>query len=161
MKRLREMPDLSKASAEFRRLNPHLSGNMPICTNAQIGIKKVCAEKHIDGKSGPRKEKRINLNGTEQRMLDYLRARERRGDIANVRPFPLILHWGLDGDGHYMTYTPDMSYDREGRTVLVEVKGAHVRSRDIVRFKGCRAEWDGKFGFEMWQWKEREWTRIL
>ena len=83
-----------------------------------------------------------------------------RGDIRNVRPFPLVLHWGLDAEGHYMTYSPDLSYEIEGRMILVEVKGAHVRSRDIVRFKGCRAEWP-QYGFEMWQWADRQWTRVL
>lgn len=160
-KHLRELPNMAKVSAEFRRLNPHLcqSAHTSMEQSAQIGMETICIDKHIEAK--PKAEKRINLNATETRMLDYLRARERRGDISNVRPFPMVLHWGMDAAGHYMSYSPDMSYDADGRTVLVEVKGAHVRSRDIVRFKGCRAEWCGMFDFAMWQWANREWRRIL
>lgn len=43
---------------------------------------------------------------------------------------------------------------------LIEVKGAHIWSRDLVRFKGCRAEWP-MFQFEMHQLVRGTWTRIL
>jgi hypothetical protein len=44
--------------------------------------------------------------------------------------------------------------------LCIEVKGPHIFDRDIVRFKGCRAEWP-EFHFQMWQLKKGEWSRIL
>lgn len=63
-----------------------------------------------------------------------------------------------------MHYCPDFSY-REQRleeevSVLIEVKGPHIRDRDLVRFRGCKAEWS-EFEFQMWQEVEHDWKRIL
>jgi hypothetical protein len=43
---------------------------------------------------------------------------------------------------------------------LIEIKGAHIWDRDIVRFKGARAYWP-EFQFEMHQKKNGIWTRIM
>lgn len=43
---------------------------------------------------------------------------------------------------------------------MIEVKGAHIYERDLVRFKGARADWP-EFSFEMWQWARGEWSKIL
>lgn len=107
----------------------------------------------------PRPEKRIVLNRTEQRMLDLLKYREQKGEIRDVRVMPMSLKWGLDEQMHYMTYSPDFSYISDAVVTLVEVKGAHIRDRDIARFKGCRADWPG-VNFVMWQWKGGTWTQI-
>lgn len=94
-------------------------------------------------------------NKTEQRFLDILNAKQRRGELLSVRYEGMTLRWGGG-----MKYTADMVAQKpDGSWLLFEVKGAHIRSRDIVRFKGCRAEWP-EFEFQMWQWKSGEWTRI-
>jgi len=62
-----------------------------------------------------------------------------------------------------MNYKPDFLNRHEmvkGKAKLIEVKGAHIYERDIVRFKGCAAEWGWLFRFEMWQWKEGAWTQL-
>ena len=73
----------------------------------------------------------------------------------------ITLHWG---DG--MKYTPDYvcygPLPLMGKPLLIEVKGNHVRDRDIVRFKGCRAEWKRYYDFEMHQkQKGVGWVQIL
>lgn len=99
------------------------------------------------------------LNKTEQRWQD--------AHPSHV-PFPMSLRWGS-----CMSYKPDFFWkegtaivNRSGevegdeRPILIETKGGHIRDRDIVRFKGCAAEWGWLFDFQMWQWKDRKWTRI-
>lgn len=152
-KGMRELP--RTMSLTMQKLNPHL------CVNGQIGIKNICANKHIEPET-KRGEKRIKLNTTEQRMLGRLEAMERRGDIHKVRVMPMSLKWGVDDKGHYSTYSPDFSHeDITGKMTLIEVKGGKIWDRDKARFRGCRAEWCDRFGFEMWQWQNREWTRLL
>jgi hypothetical protein len=84
------------------------------------------------------------LNKTEQRW-------------QNAHPFhisfPMSLRWG-----NCMSYKPDF-LDRDSKTIY-EIKGAHVFSRDIVRFKGCAAEWSWLFDFQLWQWKDSKWSRL-
>lgn len=90
------------------------------------------------------------LNKTEQRWQDA-----HPSHIA----FPLRLRWGK-----CMNYKPDfMDMIKDGkpnlRPRLIEIKGFE-RSRDIVRFKGCAAEWSWLFSFELWEWKNKTWARI-
>ena len=74
-------------------------------------------------------------------------------------PFPLSLRWGK-----CMTYKPDFMERQPSENgsdvTLIEVKGGHIFDRDIVRFKGCAAEWGWLFEFQMWQWKGSKWTRL-
>lgn len=91
------------------------------------------------------------LNGTEQRW--------QAANPAHI-PFPLRLRWGK-----CMNYTPDFmgaaGLVGAQRPVLIEVKGGFIRDRDLVRFKGCAAEWGWLFEFQLWQWKDRKWTQLL
>ncbi len=60
-----------------------------------------------------------------------------------------------------MRYKPDfVVFIEDMPTKLIEVKGGHIFDRDLVRFKGCRAEWKTWFDFEMWQKKAGQWTRL-
>jgi hypothetical protein len=96
-------------------------------------------------------------NKTEAAFGLILEARKRRGEIEEYRYEGLTLRWG---DG--MRYTPDfVVYWDRGGPVLMEIKGSHIWDRDLVRFKGCRAEWKHRFSFEMHQKKSGEWRRIL
>ncbi len=63
-----------------------------------------------------------------------------------------------------MNYSPDFmdkfNGSHSGKTTLIEIKGGHIYERDRVRFKGCAAEWGWLFEFQLWQWKDRQWTRL-
>jgi hypothetical protein len=94
------------------------------------------------------------MNKTERRFADMLDARKRSGEI---------LHWVYEGIrlkwGGSMHYTGDfVVFNGNDCPTIYEVKGAHIRDRDIVRFKGARNEWP-QFPMEMWQWKEGKWTQ--
>lgn len=105
------------------------------------------------------------MNKTEREYSLILEAMKRRGKIERYEFEGITLSWGNDPDtGKPMRYTPDFVVFEEDPEVpwilkLIEVKGAHIRSRDLVRFKGCRAWWP-QFKFEMHQKKEGRWQRI-
>lgn len=150
----------SHFSKETLRLNPGLRG--PVSPNGDMA-KVEKSNTKIKGTKVP--------NHTEQRMLDLCEARKRRGEIDSYRYEGMTLRWGRDPKtGKPMRYTADVvvtvkdgyhdgqrSFDWT-ETTLIEVKGKKIWDRDLVRFKGCRAEWP-EYHFEMWQWKDRQWTR--
>lgn len=101
-------------------------------------------------------------NATERRMLDWCEADKRAGKIIDYRYEGLTLRWGRDQKtGTVMRYTPDVVVEpmHLDKLILIEVKGAKIWDRDLVRFKGCRSEWP-QFIFQMWQWKDHQWTKI-
>ena len=81
----------------------------------------------------------------------------RKGDIIAYAYEGITLHWG---DG--MRYTPDWVVIVEDAPMkLVECKGGYIFPKDMIRFKGCRAEWKQWFEFEMHQKKEGSWIRLF
>lgn len=99
-------------------------------------------------------------NKTEAEYGRILESAKQRTEIYEYAYEAMTLRWG---DG--MRYTPDwvtfhFPASNHGITVI-EVKGGHIFDRDLVRFKGCRAEWKDRFFFEMWQKKAGEWRRLL
>jgi len=72
----------------------------------------------------------------------------------------LTLRWGGTNKDADMRYTADFVVFTEPKWTLIECKGAHERSRDVVRFRGCRAEWQHRFNFEYWMLKKGTWTRL-
>jgi hypothetical protein len=122
---------------------------------------------------------RPRMNRTETEYSLILEAMKRRGEIVEWRFEGIALSWGIDPETKKpMWYTPDFMVMEEIKEIiypgavqelprcmiltaikLIEVKGAHIRSRDLVRFKGCRADWP-MFRFEMWQKKGGQWNRI-
>lgn len=126
-------------SVAFMLANPKIY--KPADNAAAVGKIKSVAKR---GMSAPA------LNKTEQRWQD-----ENPFHI----PFAISLRWGKT-----MRYKPDffvpIGWSDSVRHRLIEVKGAHIYDRDIVRFKGCAAEWDRMFDFELHQWKNGEWTRL-
>lgn len=120
------------------------------------------------------------MNGTETAYSLILEAMKRRGDIIEWRFEGISLAWGVDPrTGKPMYYTPDFwvldgTISKESdlsatwnvmppveytKVRLIEVKGAHIFAKDLIRFKGCRAEWP-MFAFELHQKKGGEWNRI-
>lgn len=104
-------------------------------------------------------------NKTEAAFGLILEAGKQRGDndVMSYKYEALTLRWGEDEKtGKIMRYTPDWVVRRfgPGNTRVIEVKGGHIWSRDLVRFRGVRAEWQWLFDFELWQKKGGEWRRI-
>ncbi len=110
-------------------------------------------------------KRRGKMNKTEAEFAMRLEAMKRAGEILRFEFEGITLRWAD------MRYTPDfvvfwLSNDKTipksaQRIVikLIEVKGAHIWDRDIVRFKGARAYWP-EFQFEMWQrTKAKGWQR--
>ncbi len=96
------------------------------------------------------------MNKTEASFALILEAQKRRGEIVHYVYEGITLKWG-----DVMRYTPDFIVFTEGEIdKLIEVKGGFIRDRDLVRFKGCRAEWKTWFDFELWQKKAGSWTRL-
>lgn len=100
----------------------------------------------------------VKMNVTEREFAVMLAAQRGRNEIQAYCFQGIRLAWG-----DCMVYKPDFSVlQPSGRGKVIEVKGAFIRDRDIVRFKGCRAEWKDWFDFEMWQRDEnKRWNQIL
>lgn len=98
------------------------------------------------------------MNKTERDFDVILRWRQTRGEVVEYRFEGIRLLWGGG-----MVYKPDfiVRFQVPLRPMLIEVKGAHIWDRDIVRFKGCRNEWQEWFDFEFHQRKAGIWTRLL
>lgn len=125
------------ASADTRALNPDVAA--PVVA--------------LDAKP---KRKVQQPNNTEQRFLDVLAAKLRRGEILRYDYEAITLRWGAD-----MRYTADVVViPLTGKWQMIELKGKHIWSRDNVRFRGCAAEWSDRFDFLMFQWAEGAWTRL-
>jgi hypothetical protein len=111
------------------------------------------------GKGKLRNVRKRVMNKTEREFSCVLEARKRAAEIDEWKFEGVRLLWGGG-----MTYTADFSVRHAPfeAITLVEVKGAHIRDRDIVRFKGCRNEWQHWFNFEFHQRnKDGTWTRLL
>jgi hypothetical protein len=103
-------------------------------------------------------------NKTEKAFGLILEARKRRGEVIEYKPFGIRLEWGAHPDtGKPQVYSPDYTVWEVAAVFLkvVECKGPHIFPKDLIRFRGCRAEWGMWFRFEMWQKdKAGVWRRI-
>lgn len=93
-----------------------------------------------------------------------LEAMKRKGEVVDYRFQGMSLAWGKDPEsGILMRYKCDyvVILDSEfyARFKIIECKGPHIYPQDLIRFKGCRAEWP-MFQFEMWQLTATGWQRI-
>ena len=94
------------------------------------------------------------MNKTESEYAALLKALEVRGEILRFEFEGITLRWAG------MRYTPDFVIFRRDQPILfLEVKGARIWDRDLVRFKGARAFWP-EFQFELHQKREGVWQRI-
>lgn len=103
------------------------------------------------------------MNRTEGRYAAILQERLERQHIKAWMFEGIRLKWGEDSNGEAMRYLADFCITEiDGSMTLVETKGAKVWDRDRVRFKGCRAQWDKQFKFEMMQYdRKKGWVKIL
>lgn len=150
-----KLPLPSHVSAATRALNPHVYQQGASVGDTRAAL--VCAGKAAapEPKHAKFEQKSKTPNKTEQRYLDILEAKKRRGEINSYRYEGMSLRWG---DG--MRYTADVVVFCGKEITLIEVKGPHIHQKDLIRFKGCKAEWK-EFNFELWQEVKREWKRIL
>jgi len=104
------------------------------------------------------KQKGRQPNKTESEFGLILEARKRRGEIIAYAYEGLSLRWGGG-----MRYTPDwVVFIEDAPIKLIECKGGYIWPKDLIRFKGCRAQWCGSyFDFEMHQKKEGSWIRLF
>ncbi len=104
------------------------------------------------------------MNRTETEFSLILEADRIEGEIRRWEFEGITLRWAD------MKYTPDFlvtigtDFYIGGRQIvrfkLIEVKGAHIWDRDIVRFKGARAYYP-EFQFEMYQKKGGIWKQLF
>jgi hypothetical protein len=143
----------------FERLFPNASG---ACRrlNAVAATLSLPADKSGD-RAVARTFKGHSMNGTESAFALKLEGMKRGGEILRFIFEGIRLKWGVDPNtGAAMHYKPDFFVlDRTLSWRCIEIKG-HTWDRDIVRFKGCRAEWP-EFQFEMWQRKGGQWKRLF
>jgi hypothetical protein len=102
------------------------------------------------------------MNKTETEFSLILEAQKRRGEIIGWRFEGISLAWGADpSTGKQMWYTADFwVLSHTPFPLLFEVKGPHIFEKDLIRFKGCRAEWGTHFQFELHQKTKSGWTRV-
>lgn len=93
-------------------------------------------------------------NKTEAEFGRILEARHLRGEIPFYSFEAITLQWG---DG--MKYTADWVVFAAPIT-LIEVKGGYKWQKDVIRYKGCSAQWRDFFDFEMHEKKNGIWQRI-
>ena len=147
----------------------------------------MAAQEAVDAIAGkvvrprvPPKPVRMTRPEREYRLI--LEAMKRRGEIVDYRYQGMSLAWGEDPEtGRLMRYKCDYLVinailpctgvtgpytvtigDAEmpwARLTLVETKGPHIYQKDLIRFKGCRAEWP-MFKFEMHQLEKGAWRRV-
>lgn len=110
--------------------------------------------------------KPVKMTRPEKEMGMILEAQKRAGEIVDYRFQGMSLAWGRDPEtGILMRYKCDWVVFTGIRTndlcaiKIVECKGKHIFPQDMIRFKGCRAEWP-MFQFEMWQLSGGEWRRV-
>lgn len=99
-------------------------------------------------------------NKTEAEFGRILEARKLRGEIRFYSFEAITLQWG---DG--MKYTGDWVVFTDGAPItLIEVKGGYKWQKDVIRYKGCSAQWRAQlpdvFAFEMHEKKNGIWQRI-
>jgi hypothetical protein len=111
----------------------------------------------------PRRPKPKGMNKTEKEFSWMLEAQKRQGKITRWVYEGVRLQWGIDPDtAKAMWYKADFFAFLPvgaGRTRVIEVKGEQIWKQDMIRFKGCRAEWPD-FQFEMWQKTKKGWKQI-
>jgi hypothetical protein len=98
------------------------------------------------------------MTQTELEFQAMLMAQQAHGEILKFRFEGIRLLWG---DG--MSFKVDFVVQNLDRTIkLIEVKGARkLWKHELVRFKGCRAEWKDWFEFEFWRKDENAlWNRL-
>ena len=140
------------ANPTLAALNPHL---FPAPTANAAGSPARPDEPQV-APSRPGK-RRKEMNKTEALYAKILEVKQSKGEIESFHYEGITLRWGsLDN----IQYTPDFAVFIDGKLKkLIETKGAHIWPKDIQKFKAARNQWP-QFEFELWQYKDRQWTQL-
>ena len=134
----------------------HLSGpRCPRCGRGPGLNEAVRVEKEQQQPSKKAADKKPRMNSTEQRYADILawrvHAKEIKAFVFEGLKFRLA---------DRTTFTPDFLVTTlDDHHELHEVKGGFVREDAWLKFKIAR-EMYPCFSWQMWQWKQGEWTQI-
>lgn len=133
----------NSTSKDFQILNPDIFG--PREFQKPKDVFAITDIPIAPKKSGKRRKE---MNKTESEFARILDAKVARGEIDSWAYEELTLRWP---DG--MRYTPDFVtvIDSGYLTTLIEVKGAHLWAKDVVKFRAARDKWGDRFKFEFWQ----------
>lgn len=119
--------------------------------------------------------KRRKMTTPEIEMELMLEFQKSAGQIKDFKYEGMSLAWGYDPKTKRpMRYKPDFvvtvqhSYEHQDDGIkmewvqvkFIEVKGARIWPQDLIRFKGCRAEWP-QFEFELWKLEKHQWTQLI
>lgn len=144
--------------AEFLRLNPAIGKFPPVVIETMLSVQPEKPARSLSAPKGVRQRKAMNK--TEARMAQLLEAQKRNGEIESYAYEAITLRLGAD-----CRFTPDffvvVGYGEgtEKRLRFVESKGGHIWEDSKIKFRVAKemfpwAEW------EMWQWKNKTWTRL-
>ncbi len=104
-----------------------------------------------------RPQRRKQMNRTEAEFSLMLQRRLDEGHIKRWSFEELTLRWGTIDP---ISYTPDFTViETDGSHRFYEVKGSHIRAKDLQKFKASRNEFL-HYSFELWQKKNRTWTQL-
>ena len=140
------------ANPTLAALNPHL---FPAPTaNAAGSPARPDEPQAAPSRPGKRRKE---MNKTEALYAKILEVKQSKGEIESFHYEGITLRWGsLDN----IQYTPDFAVFIDGKLKkLIETKGAHIWPKDIQKFKAARNQWP-QFEFELWQYKDRQWTQL-
>ena len=144
-----------------------LQGIFPRASQGFLQLNAIEAEQKISTTVNVERKRRGSMNHTELEYAMILEAQKREFKIIRYEFEGITLRWAD------MKYTPDFfvvvaqisqndgiwaDWDEFYSFKLIEVKGAHIWDRDIVRYKGARADWP-EYQFEMWQKTKAGWKQ--
>lgn len=111
------------------------------------------------------------MNKTETEFSMMLEAQKRRGEILEWRFEGITLAWGCDpATGKPMRYKGDFWVLDDTRKLdspfpflsmrIIEIKGGFIRPQDLIRFRGCRAEWGQYIDMQLHQKTKEGWQQL-
>jgi hypothetical protein len=155
-KKLRMTPAEFEAHQRHHGFIADVQPEAPDGRYKRLGAPAVCLQRE----GGQNAAQRLKMNATERDFESILQKRLLAGEILKFRVWGMRLSWGWDPEtGEAMRYLPDFNVVELDHTIThIEVKG-FVYPKDLIRFKGCRAEWP-EFAFQMWQKKRGVWSKI-
>lgn len=131
----------------------------------RAGAPPACVSPGNGAQEPVRAQRRKKMNKTETEFSLILDRMVKGGEISHFGFEELTLRWGTVDP---ISYTPDFTVIGNDlatfRVKFIEVKGAHIRNANaaLQKFKAARNEfahcpW---YVFELWQKKDRQWTRL-
>lgn len=157
------------ANPALRAENPGFSlpATTPGTATVRQSLPLLPPSKGQDSAPGKKKgKKRGEMNKTEAEFALMLRQWRDQGKIQSFAYEAITLRFG-EGKTR-IAYTPDFFCVDAADYVTVpapitfrEVKGGHIRTQDLLRFKATKTHFANQFRFELWQKKDRQWKQLI